>query len=121
MTDVFRLPKALAAWGTADFITTLKREVEVHSAVRAALARSMNRFGVIDEPITVMVLGADEQGEIVEARITILYTVTETVYSCPDCSAEDVVHGACEMTVLIDKGTAVTTFLFHLEDTTYQA
>jgi len=110
MTDVFRFPKALAAWGTADFITMLKHEVEVNSAVRAELALSMNTFGAIDEPITVMVLGADEQGEIVEARITILYAVT-------DCSAEDVVHGACEMTVLIDKRTAVTTFLFHLEDT----
>lgn len=117
MTDVFRFPKALAAWGTADFIAMLKREVEVHSTVRAALARSMNGFGAIDEPITVMVLGADEQCEIVEARVTIFYTVTETVYSCPDCSAEDVVHRACEMTVLIDKRTAVTTFLFHLEDT----
>ena len=116
MTDVFRFPKALAAWGTADFITMLKREVEVHSAVRAALARSMNGFGAIDEPITVMVLGADEQGEIVEARITILYTVTETVYSCPDCSAEDVVHGDCEMTVRIDKRTAAATFLFHTEN-----
>ena len=116
MTDVFRFPKALAAWCTADFITMLKREVEVHSAVRAALARSMNGFGAIDEPITVMVLGADEQGEIVEARITILYTVTETVYSCPDCSAEDVVHGACEMTVRIDKRTAAATFLFHTEN-----
>ena len=121
MTDVFRFPKALAAWGTADFITMLKHEVEVNSAVRAELALSMNTFGAIDEPITVMVLGADEQGEIVEARITILYTVIEMAYSCPDCSAEDVVHGACEMTVLIDKRTAVTTFLFHLEDTTYQA
>jgi len=68
-----------------------------------------------------MVLGADDQGEIIGARITLLYTVTETVYRFPDCSAEDVVHGACEMTVQIDKGTAVTTFLFYLEDTTYQA
>lgn len=75
----------------------LKREVEVNSAVRAELARSMNGLGAIDEPITVMVLGADEQGKIVEARITI-YTVAGTVDSCPDCSAEDVVHGACEMT-----------------------
>ena len=116
MTDVYRLPEALAAWGTAGFITTLKREVEVHSAVRAALARSMNGFGAIDEPITVMMLGADDHGEIIEARITLLYTVTETVYRCPDCSAEDVVHGVCEMTVLIDKRTAVTTFLFHPKD-----
>lgn len=116
MTDVFRLPKALAAWGTADFITTLKREVEVHSAVRAALARRMNGFGAIDEPITAMVLGVDDRGEAIEARITLLYTVTETVYRCPDCSAEDVVHGACEMTVQIHKSTAATTFLFHPED-----
>lgn len=27
MTELLRLPKTLAAWGTADFITTLKREV----------------------------------------------------------------------------------------------
>jgi hypothetical protein len=116
MTDVFWLPKALAAWGTADFITTLKREVEVHGVLRAALARRMNGFGAIDEPITVLVLGADDQGEIIETRITILYTATETVYRCPGCSGEDVVHGACEMTVLIDKKIAVATFLFHPED-----
>lgn len=116
MTDVFRLPEALAAWGTADFITSLKREVGVHSAVRTALARRMNGFGTIDEPITVMVLGADDHGEIIEARITLLYTITETVYRCPDCSAEDVVHGACEVTVQIDKKTAATTFYFHPED-----
>jgi hypothetical protein len=114
--DVFWLPKALAAWGTADFIATLKREVEVHSALHAALARSINVFSAIDEPITVTVLGADDQGEIIEARITILYTVIETVYRCPDCTGENVDHGACEMTVRIDKRTAATTFLFHMEN-----
>ena len=117
MTDVFRLPEALAAWGSADFITTLKREIETLDTLRLALTRRMNGFGAIDEPITTMVLRADDQGEIIEVRATILYTVTETVYRCPDCSGEDVVHGACEMTVLIDKRTAVTAFLFHPEDT----
>ncbi|MEW5966119.1 MAG: hypothetical protein AB1720_03860 [Pseudomonadota bacterium] len=117
MTDVFRLPEILAAWGTVDFITTLKREVGMHGVVRAALARRMNGFGSIDEPITVMVLGVDDQSEIIEARITLLYTVTETVYRCPDCSGEDIVHGACAMTVQIDRRTAVSTFLFHPEDT----
>ena len=116
MTDVCRLPEALAAWGTADFITTLKHGVEVHSAVRAALARSMNGFGAIDGPITAMVLGTDEQDEIVEARITILYTVTETAYCCPVGPMEQATHEVCEMEIRIDKRTAVTTFLFHLED-----
>lgn len=117
MTDMFRLPEALAVWGSADFITTLKREIETLDTLRLALTRRMNGFGAIDEPITVIVLGADDHGEIIEARITILYTVTERAYRCPDCSGEDVVHGACEMTVRVDKRTAVTAFLFHLEDT----
>jgi hypothetical protein len=116
MTDVFRLPEALAAWGTSDFVTTLKREIEMLDTLRLALTRRMNGFGTIDEPITVMVLGADEQGEAIEARITTLYTVTGTVYQCPDCSGEDVVHGACEMAVRIDKRTATVTFLFHSEN-----
>jgi hypothetical protein len=116
MTGVSRFPEALAAWGTPDFITTLKREIEMLDTLRLALARRMNGFGAIDEPITVMVLGANDQGEIIEARITTLYTVTGTVYRCPDCTGEDVVHGACEMTVRIDKRTAAATFLFHTEN-----
>jgi hypothetical protein len=117
MTDVFWLPKALAAWGTADFITTLKREVEMHSALRAALARRVNVFGAIDEPITAMVLGADDRGEAIEARITLLYTVAETTYCCPVGQMEQATHGVYEMEVRINKRSAVTTFLFHPEDT----
>ena len=110
MTDVLKLPEALAAWSTPDFIPTLKREIGTLDTLRWLLARRMNGFGSIDEPVTVMVLGADDQDEIIEARITLLYTVTATVYRCPDCSGEDVVHEACEMTVRIDKRTAAATF-----------
>jgi hypothetical protein len=110
MTDVFRLPEALAAWGTPDFIATLKREIGVLDTQRLTLTRRMNGFGSIDEPVAVMVHGADDQGEFIEARITLLYTVTATVYRCPDCSGEDVVHEACEMTVRLDKRTAAATF-----------
>jgi len=116
MTDLVRLPETLAAWGTPDFVTTLKREIETLDTLRLALTRRMNGFGTIDEPITVMVLGADDQGELIEARIIILNMVTETVYRCPDCSGEDIVHGACELTVRVDKRTAAATFLFHTEN-----
>jgi hypothetical protein len=111
MTNVFSLPEALAAWGTPEFIATLKREIGTLDALRLALSRRTNGFGTIDEPVAVMVLGADDQGEFIEARITLLDTVTGTVYRCPDCSGEDVVHEACEMTVRIDKRTAAATFL----------
>lgn len=53
-----------------------------------------------------MVLGTDDQGEPIEARIIILFTVTETIYRCPDCSGEDFVQRACEMTVRINKSDA---------------
>jgi hypothetical protein len=110
MTHAFRFSEALAALGTPDFIPTLKREIETLDTLRWILARRMNGFGSIDAPVAVMVLGADEQGEAIEARITLLYTETATVYRCPDCSGEDVVHEACEMTVRIDKRTAAATF-----------
>ena len=57
MTDLVRLPETLAAWGTPDFVTTLKREIETLDTLRLALTRRMNGFGTIDEPITVMMLG----------------------------------------------------------------
>lgn len=117
MTNVLRLPKALAAYGTADFITTLKREICTYSVIRATLARTVSSFGSIEEPITAMVLGVDDRGGSIEARITLLYTLSETVYHCPDCSGEDAIQGTCAMTIQIDKITAVTTFLFHPEVT----
>ncbi|OGU20128.1 MAG: hypothetical protein A2580_03270 [Hydrogenophilales bacterium RIFOXYD1_FULL_62_11] len=77
----------------------------------------MNGFGCIDDPITVIVFGADDRGEAIEARITLLYTETETAYCCPVGPMEQATHEVCEMEVRIDKRTAVTSFLFHPEDT----
>jgi hypothetical protein len=48
MTDVLKLPEALAAWGTPDFIPTLKREIETLNTLRWVLAKRMNGFGSID-------------------------------------------------------------------------
>lgn len=114
MTDV--LPEALAAWGSADFITTLKREIETLDTLRLALTRRMNGFGTIDESITVMVLWADDQGEAIEARVTLHYTVTETKYCCPVGAMEQATHEVCGMAAQIDKRTAAATFLFHTEN-----
>lgn len=111
MTDVFRLPEALAAWGTADFISTLKREIEAFGALRLVLAQCLNGFGAVDDLITVMVLGADDGGEAIEVRMTLLYLVTETAYCCPVGQLEDKVHGACEMMVRIDKTGAEALFI----------
>lgn len=77
---MFRLPEALAAWGTAEFITTLKSELEALGEQRLVLAPCVNGFGTISDPITAMVLGVDDLGEAIEARIAFLYTVIEAAY-----------------------------------------
>jgi hypothetical protein len=109
MTDALKLPEALAAWGTPDFIPTLKREIETLNTLRWVLARRMNGFGSIDVPVTAMVLAADSHDAVIEVRLALFYTVIETEYRCPDCSGEAVVQEACEMTVRIDTRTAIAT------------
>ncbi|MHB1351678.1 MAG: hypothetical protein ACYC5S_05500 [Thiobacillus sp.] len=104
------LPSAISAWNTDAFAATLKQEIEALGAAALGLDQCLTGFGNIDEAITVIVLGMDGQGEIIETRIIILFTVTETIYRCPDCSGDDVVQGACEMTVRIDRSDATAVF-----------
>lgn len=111
MNGKLDLPRAMSAWNTDAFTATLKHEIEALGAAALGLDQCLTGFGIIDEAITVIVLGVDDQGEIIEARIIILFTVTETIYRCPDCSGEDVVQGACEMTVRIDKSDAGAVFM----------
>lgn len=106
MSGKLELPCAMSAWNTDAFAAALKQEIEALGAAALGLDRCLTGFGVIDEAITVIVLGADDHGELLEARIIILFTVTETMYRCPDCSGEDVAQGACEMTVRITKSGA---------------
>ncbi len=105
------LPRALSAWKTDTFAATLKHEIEALGVVPLGLDRCLTGFGIIDEAITVIVLCGDDQGGAIEARIILLFTVTETIYCCPDCSGEGVVQGSCEMTVRIDKTDANAVFL----------
>ncbi|MCP9460517.1 MAG: hypothetical protein NNA19_09590 [Nitrospira sp.] len=105
------LPGALLAWNTDTFAVTLKHDIEVLGAAAIGLDRCLTGFGIIDKAITVIVLGADDQDEVIEARIMILYTVIETLYCCPDCSGEDAVQKACEMTVYIRKSDAASLFI----------
>lgn len=111
MTDMSRLPESLAAWGGKDFSATLKREIMSLGVLRTLLARCINRFGAIDDPITVMVLGADDRGKSIEARMFILFSLVEMSYHCPVGHVADSVFCACGVTAHIDKSNAETTFV----------
>lgn len=111
------LPESIAAWGTAGFFAALKRELLSPGALREALTRSLDSFGTIDDPIAVMMLGLEDLGESVEARIAVSYTVTEAVYDCPIGMTEQTAHELREMTVRIDRRTAEAGLFFRNEDT----
>lgn len=104
------LPEALSAWNTEAFVATLKREVEALEAQPLHLDRCQNGYGVLHDGVTVILLGATDRGSAIEARIAILYTVTETAYCCPVGPVEQSTPCHVEMMVRIDKATAGTTF-----------
>lgn len=57
-----------------------------------------------------MVLGAEDKGAAIEARIAVLHMVTETPYCCPIGPIEQSTQCHAEMTVRIDKKTAEAVF-----------
>tara|TARA_B100000287_G_scaffold344593_1_gene331816 strand:+ start:315 stop:533 length:219 start_codon:yes stop_codon:yes gene_type:complete len=52
-----KLPRALPTWDTDVFAATLKHEIEALGAASLGLDRRLTGFGIIDEAITVIVLG----------------------------------------------------------------
>lgn len=110
MNDLIELRQAFTAWNTEAFTATLKKEIEALGAVCLPLEGSLNTFGAVGDDISVMVLGVEDNGATIEARITVQCTVAETQYCCPIGAVEQCSPHHVEMTVRIDKKTASTDF-----------
>jgi hypothetical protein len=78
-----KLPIASAAWGTNDFSSKLKAEIESFDANALGLNQYATGFYTTTDEISVMVLAVEEKAGKVEARIMILFSVTEEAYVCP--------------------------------------
>ena len=69
------LSKALAAWGSPDFNTVLKGELEQLGVEQLPLQRGLSAGSyALDTRLSVMVIAAPEQGGVIRAKAGIFYT-----------------------------------------------
>lgn len=86
---MLRLAQSAAASSTPAFNTTLARELEalgsqhpvLHPMLQAGLSQSS---AVADEPVSISILGVDEDEGQIRARLGVLYAGTIAGCSCAD-------------------------------------
>lgn len=106
-----RLTRTLQAWGTEGFEATLRAELSALDAGQLPLQAGLTTGSVVtDAPRTVMVLGAREAGECLEAKAGIFYSSVIAGCSCAD-DPTPVAENAeyCEVEIHIDRITAQAT------------
>lgn len=109
---MIHLPDSLDAWGSTRFEAVLKQELAGHAAdlpLQAALS-----FGsaVLDAPIGVMLLGATEEADCIEARVGIFFAGIVAGCNCADDPTPvEPQHEYCELLLVIDKATAAAVAL----------
>ena len=105
---MIQLPDTLSAWNTADFRQILKRELESLGPAGLPLQQGLSRSSyALDEPVTVVVMGADEEAEAIRARVGVFYSGVIAGCSCADDPTPvEAENEYCELEIVIDKNTA---------------
>ena len=108
---MIRLAKALNAWGTPDFIGTLKNEIEQMDAEQLPLQQGLTTSShVIDNKHNVMILNVSEDADIIHVKAGIFYAGIIAGCSCADDPTPVNEHSEyCEVRFDINKMTAETT------------
>ena len=103
-----RLPESANAWGTPDFNTVLKREIEGLDAGQLPLQEGLSLTShVADSRHTAILLRAAEEGGVLRARVGLFYAGIIAGCSCADDPTPvDEVTEYCEMLLEIDLHTA---------------
>lgn len=79
------LSESLAAWGSSSFKETLKRELEQLDAARLPLQAGLTGTShVTASQHTVMVLGANDEDDVIRARVGVFYGGVLMGCSCAD-------------------------------------
>lgn len=105
---MIHLPEALAAWGSPEFKSVLKRELERLAPGQLPLQQGLSASSyALDEPVTAVVVGlASEPGRI-GARVGVFYSGVIAGCSCADDPTPvEAQNEYCELMVTIDPATA---------------
>ncbi len=100
MSIVFRLPRALSAWGSPVFAATLKSEIEALAAGSLPLDWATTQGGrVAEERFTVSVLGTADAGAALHVRIMVFFTEIVGGCSCGDAPLKVPAHGKLRLEI----------------------
>jgi hypothetical protein len=107
---MIRLDKSLRAWGSADFETILKREVEELGADHLPLQQGLSLSShVAESPITMMIHRVAETENAIRIKAGIFYQGIIAGCSCADDPTPTNENNEyCEVQLVINKTTAAT-------------
>ncbi|MBI3902877.1 MAG: hypothetical protein HY306_08060 [Nitrosomonadales bacterium] len=105
---MIRLERALRAWGTADFMGTLKLEIEQLGAEQLPLYQGLTSSNhVADEAISVMIHSVTELEKVIRVKAGIFYKGMLVGCSCADDPGPPGESNEyCEVQLDIDKASA---------------
>jgi hypothetical protein len=106
---MMQLDKALNAWGSPDFVDTLKQEIAQSGAEHLPLQQGLtNGNYVTADPITVIINSVAEMENIIRVKAGICYRGVLGGCSCADDPTPNGESNEyCEVQLDIDKATAV--------------
>jgi hypothetical protein len=115
---MIQLGKSLQAWGTPEFASVLKQEIEQASAEQLPLQQGLSlSSSVADTPFTVVIHGASEQSGMIRVKAAILYQGMIGGCSCAgDPTPDNEIDEHCEVQLDIDRATAVATVSLLADD-----
>jgi hypothetical protein len=108
---MIRLSKSLNAWGTPDFESILKAEIEQMGAEQLPLQQGLSTSSyALDDKLEVRIIGVSEEAGFIRAKIGIFYAGITPGCSCADdpTPVEEQVE-YCVVQLDINKTTAETT------------
>jgi hypothetical protein len=104
---MIKLPESLSAWATPQFNAVLKRELEALPVEQLPLQQGLTVGSyVLDERPSVMIFAVTEGGDLIRARIGVLYSGIIAGCSCADDPTPvAAVNEYCELWLTLDKLT----------------
>lgn len=108
---MIRFEKTLRAWGTPDFNSVLKQEIEQLDAALLPLQQGLSTGNyVADEPFTVTINSVAVRGNMISVKAGVFYGGVIGGCSCiEDTGPASEINEYCEVQLDIDKATGATT------------
>lgn len=102
------LAESLRAWGTPQFATVLKHELESLRVDQLPLQQELARSSyALDEPHSVRIIAVDDNAAYVRAKVGVFFSGIIAGCSCADDPTPvEAVNEYCELWVEIDKASA---------------